>query len=81
MEVVVYTSSSSTYCQLLKDYLSEKGVSFVEKSIDLSEQTKDELATKSNGFLGVPFLVVNKNSKEEKIVGFDKGRIDEVLLK
>lgn len=79
MEVVVYGTTSSLYFKMLKDYLKEQNVSFVEKLIDQSESERDEMMSRSGGFLGVPFLVINKNGKEEKVVGFDKNKINELI--
>lgn len=79
MEVVVYGASSSLYFKMLKDYLNERGISFVEKLIDQSEESRAEMISKSGGFLGVPFLVVNKNGNEEKVIGFDKNKISELV--
>lgn len=80
MQVTVYSTTTCPYCKMLKDYLSQKQVSFVEKMVDQDESAKDEMAASSGGFLGVPFVVVVKpDGSKEGILGFDKGKLDLIL--
>ncbi len=65
---------------MLKDYLSEKQVSFTEKLVDQDETARNEMAGVSGGFLGVPFSVIAKDDgTKQTIVGFDKGKINQIL--
>jgi glutaredoxin len=64
---------------MLKSYLDEKGAKYKEKLVDQDDAAREEMVNISGGFLGVPYTVVKKDGKEEKIVGFDKGKINEVL--
>ena len=65
---------------MLKDYLTEKGFSYEEKLVDQEDASKDEMMKESGGFLGVPFTSILKDDgTKATIIGFDKGKIDEVL--
>ena len=65
---------------MLKDYLSERGISFTEKLVDQDDAAKEEMMQVSGGFLGVPFMVITKDGGEkETMLGFDKGRINEIF--
>jgi len=64
---------------MLKEYLKEKQVPFVEKLVDQDEKAQDEMAAISGGFMGVPFTVVEKDGKKQTITGFDKGLFNKVL--
>lgn len=65
---------------MLKDYLTSKNIVFTEKLVDMSESDLKEMSDNSNGFLGVPFTVITyDNGTHENIIGFDKGKIDQVL--
>jgi hypothetical protein len=65
---------------MLKDYLTEKNIPFIDKLVDQDDAARDELATISGGFLGVPFTAINKgDGTKETVVGFDKAKIDHVL--
>jgi len=65
---------------MLKNYLTEKGIDYVEKLVDQDELAKVEMSTVSGGFLGVPFTIITKNDgTEETIIGFDKGKLDSII--
>ncbi len=80
MQVIVYSTTTCPYCKMLKNYLSEKKISFVEKLVDQVDAARDEMMASSGGFLGVPFTVVNKdNGGKDTIIGFDKNKLNQVL--
>lgn len=80
MQIIVYSTTTCPYCKMLKDYLKEKNISFVEKMVDLDDTARVEMAASSGGFLGVPFTtIILDNGSKETVVGFDKGKIDSVL--
>ena len=80
MKVTVYATTTCPYCMLLKDYLKEKGIFFDEKFVDQDDKAKEEMLADSQGFMGVPFTVVNRDDgSKDTIVGFDKGKIQETL--
>ena len=65
---------------MLKDYLTEKKISFVEKLVDQDDAAKEEMVKSSGGFLGVPFSVITKDDGEKQTVfGFDKGKLGSIL--
>jgi len=65
---------------MLKDYLTEKGVSYTEKLVDQDDNAKEEMAKESGGFLGVPFSVIQRDDgSKETVIGFDKRRVNEIL--
>ena len=64
---------------MLKSYLDEKGVEYDEKLVDQDDAAREKMAEISGGFLGVPYTVIEKDGQLEKIVGFDKNKINEVL--
>lgn len=80
MQITIYSTTSCPYCQMLKDYLGEKKVEYIEKLVDQDEKAKAEMLGVSGGFLGVPFSVIVKNDgSKETIIGFDKNRLDQIL--
>lgn len=80
MKITVYSTTTCPYCQMLKDYLDEKGVSYEEKLVDQSDEAKEEMMEKSDGYLGVPFTVITKeDASEETVLGFDKKRLEEII--
>jgi len=80
MKITVYSTTTCPYCQMLKDHLSERDISFTEKLVDQDDVARDEMAKESGGFLGVPFtLFVNDDGSRQTVIGFDKGKLDEIL--
>jgi len=80
MKVTVYTSKGCAYCKMLKSFLKEKGVKYEEKLIDEDDAAREEVVKLSEGQMGTPFSVIKTDEgKTEKIVGFDKGKFEEVL--
>ena len=65
---------------MLKSYLTEKNISFIEKVVDQDTQAQEEMMKLSSGSMGVPFTIVKKDDGSEvKILGFDKRKVDETL--
>jgi glutaredoxin 3 len=79
IKVTVYSTTTCPYCQMLKEYLTRKSIPFLERLVDQDETAKKEMAATSGGFLGVPFIVIDKDGKTETVVGFDKGRLEKLL--
>lgn len=80
MQITVYSTTTCPYCKMLKDYLSEHGLSYIEKLVDQDESARDEMIAASGGFLGVPFsVVVKEGGQKETVIGFDKGRLGEIF--
>jgi glutaredoxin len=65
---------------MLKDYLNDKQVRFVEKLVDQDDAARETMMKASGGFLGVPFTVIEKeDGTQETIIGFDKGKVNSIL--
>jgi glutaredoxin len=80
MKITIYSTTTCPYCQMLKDYLDEKGVSYEEKLVDQNDDAKTEMMEKSGGYLGVPFTVITKeDAGEETVLGFDKAKIEGII--
>lgn len=80
MTITIYSTTTCPYCKMLKDYLTGKSISFIEKSVDVDELAKEEMSKYSNGFLGVPFTLFSyEDGRMETVVGFDKTKIDSLI--
>jgi len=73
MEVKVYTSNTCSYCHMVKEYLEEKGVEYIERNVSTDSEARKELI--ANGYMGVPVVYIG----DEVIQGFDKKKLDELL--
>ena len=80
MQVTIYSTTTCPYCNMLKDYLKGHNINFTEKLVDQDDVAKSEMMKSSDGFLGVPFTIVEKaGGVRETIIGFDKGKVNEVF--
>ncbi|HSH56217.1 MAG TPA: glutaredoxin domain-containing protein [Candidatus Limnocylindrales bacterium] len=78
-KITIYSTATCGFCRMLKSYLQSKDIAYEEKHADQDERLAQELYEKS-GQLGVPFTIIETDDgKEEKILGFDKPRFDQVL--
>ncbi len=78
-KITIYSTATCGYCKMLKSYLQSKNINYDVKMADEDQNLARELYEKS-GQLGVPFTIIEtEDGKEEKILGFDRPKIDEVL--
>ena len=79
INVKIYTTTTCPYCKMEKDYLDSKDVKYENVFVDDDPAAAQEMLEKS-GQMGVPFTVVQKeDGQEEKILGFDKERLNQIL--
>ena len=80
MRITLYATTTCPYCKMVKDYLTAKNLPFTEKLIDQDELIKAEMMRLSDGYLGVPFTLVEKdNGESKKCVGFDQKLFDDTI--
>ena len=73
-KVIIYTTPTWPWCHRAKEYLSRKGVSFLEYDVAQDRDKAKEMIQKS-GQMGVPVITVDS----EVIVGFNQAQIDKLL--
>lgn len=71
--VIVYSSTSCTYCKQLKTYLQEQGIAYEERNIDENDAYGEEL--QAMGVASLPLTVIG----EAKILGLNPTRIKKAL--
>ena len=74
MDVTVYTSPNCPYCNMVKEFLSQRGVSFEERDVSRNQSYAQELV-RSTGQMGVPVTIING----QIVVGFDRGRLEQLI--
>jgi glutaredoxin 3 len=73
MNVLVYTSPTCPYCRMVKEFLSQRGISFEERDVSRNSSYAEELV-RSTGQMGVPVTIIDG----QIVVGFDRGRLEEL---
>jgi glutaredoxin len=72
--VLLFTQPDCPPCHILKSFLAERGVVFVERDISLDAGAVKELM-ENYGSHSTPTLVIG----EEVMIGFNPARLDEIL--
>jgi len=73
-EIRVFTAPSCPYCEMAKNFLSEKGLPYKEVNVRSDLETRDEMI-KISGQMGVPVIIVGK----KVVVGFDRLRLEKLF--
>ena len=74
MDVIVYTTPTCPYCHMVKDFLTEKGISFEERDVARDPAYAQELV-RNTGQMGVPVTIIDGKI----VVGFDRGSLEQLL--
>ena len=73
-KVVLFSTSTCSWCRRAKRYFKEHGVPFKEINVERDQQAARDIARKT-GQTGVPVIKIGSSW----IVGFDKEKIDAKL--
>jgi glutaredoxin 3 len=74
MNVIVYTSPTCPYCTMVKEFLSQRGISFEERDVSRNSSYAQELV-RSTGQMGVPVTIIDG----QIVVGFDRSRLEQLM--
>lgn len=78
-KITIYSTKTCPYCNMLKSYLKSKDIEYEEVLLDEQPERAVESIHICNS-MGVPCThIVKDDGNEERILGFDKARIDAVL--
>ena len=75
-KVILFSTSTCSWCRRAKRYFREEGVSFKEINVEKDPDAARDLVKKT-GQTGVPVIKIGG----AWIVGFDKGRIERELAR
>lgn len=74
LNVKVYSTSSCSYCVMVKEFLKKNDIQFENIDVGMNREAGKEMMNKS-GQMGVPVLDIDG----QIIVGFDKKAINKAL--
>ena len=72
--VVIYSLPTWPDCKRTKEYLSQKGIIYVDHDVAKDKERLKEMMQKS-GQLGVPVILVNNDI----LIGFNQSKLDKLL--
>lgn len=78
MKVKIYISPSCGYCEMAKDWMKENKIEYEEINV-AQDQKKAQEMVKESGQMGVPVIIIGKGQNKKVIVGFDQGKLEELL--
>ena len=73
-KIIVFGTSTCSWCKKVKDYLSSHGFSFKYLDVSKNEQALRDMQRKT-GQMGVPQIWINNTA----VVGFDKEKLIRLL--
>ncbi|AFZ26353.1 Glutaredoxin, GrxC family [Cylindrospermum stagnale PCC 7417] len=82
-KVEIYSWRTCPFCIRAKNLLTNKGVEFIEYSIDGDEVAREQMAERANGRRSVPQIFINDNHIGgcDDIHALDRqGKLDELLV-
>ncbi len=78
-KVSVYSTPTCTFCVMAKEFFKNNDIEFVEFDVAADLEKRAEMVGKT-GQMGVPVISVEKDDgTEETVVGFDEGKMKEIL--
>jgi glutaredoxin 3 len=81
MEITIYSTTTCSYCHVLKAWLDKQNISYIYKLTDEDDTAMAEFMRLNDGILGVPFTVIKTvDGKLSKITGFNKPKFKQALM-
>ena len=74
-KVNVFSTPTCPFCKKTKEFLKQKGVEYIDHDVTSDKEALEEMRRLTEGGLSVPVIQIG----DEVIVGFDKGKIEELL--
>ena len=73
-KVEIYTTPWCAYCKMAKEYFKKNNVEYTEHDVANDAAKRQEMIDKTHQ-MGVPVIIIDS----QIIIGFDRGKIDELL--
>ena len=73
--VIIYSTPTCVYCKMAKEYFAKNNITYEDKNVAINDKAREEMRLKSSQ-LGVPVIEIDG----EIIIGFDRRKIDNLLL-
>ncbi|NQV88208.1 MAG: glutathione S-transferase N-terminal domain-containing protein [Parcubacteria group bacterium] len=73
-KVTIYSTPTCSYCNMAKEFFNANKISYEAYDVASDSAKRQEMIDKS-GQMGVPVILID----DEIIVGFDKGKLSQLL--
>lgn len=78
-QIIVYSSERCPFCIRQKEWMESHHIAFEERDIGNNPDYHQEFSELNAG--GIPFTIIKKSGDEEHVTGFNKGKLEQSLLK
>lgn len=72
-KIILYSTETWPYCKAAKEFLREKGYSYILKDVNKDKEAHDEFVKR--GFQGVPVFVIG----DDVVEGLDKNKVESLI--
>ncbi len=73
-KIEIYSTQTCHFCHMAKDWLTEKGIAFIDHDV-AQDATKRKEMVEISGQMGVPVIKIG----DDVIIGFDQDKIEKLL--
>ncbi|TCT21137.1 glutaredoxin [Melghiribacillus thermohalophilus] len=77
-EIIIYTNEQCGFCKQQLDWMRKNGIHYTIKDVKNNEEHRSELI--KFGARGTPFTIIKTGSEEHKVLGFNKAKLEKLLL-
>lgn len=80
MNITIYSTTTCSYCHVLKAWLDKQNIPYDYKLTDEDDAAMAEFMRVNDGMFGVPLTVITKDDGSvDKILGFDQAKLTKAL--
>lgn len=77
-KITIYSTPTCAFCQMAKEFFKEHNLVYTDINVAEDHAKAQEMVEKS-GQLGVPVIVIEKDGKENIVIGFDRAELSSLL--
>ncbi len=80
MNITIYSTTTCSYCHILKAWLDKQDIAYDYKLTDEDDAAMAEFMQVNDGMFGVPLTVIKKDDGSiAKVLGFDRDKLTQAL--
>lgn len=77
-KVKIYSTPTCPYCVMAKEFFEENEIEYTDINVAEDKKAAEEMVKKTDQ-MSVPVIIVEKEGKENIVVGFDKEKLVSLL--
>lgn len=77
-KVKIYSTPTCPYCVMAKEFFEENKIEYSDINVAEDRKAAEEMVKKTDQ-MSVPVIIIDKDGKEEIVIGFNKEKLTELL--